>query len=575
MNIESRKRKYGQGRTYTRAKKLPVVFDLTSLNLMCQYVLSDNRNIKRGAYINLRNLIDLLDMEKYISDQDKYRRIVFIKKGIEAKLERGLTSPEAIVKYINGGFLDDDIIDIKTFVGMSNQEIDWINETVSNTLSLTFLYEEAPRGIELLTQFMAADSSNISRLGNEIKDWIINLNTLFRQATVQSVTNETFSLNPNILRDKITEIQAQLKSEYRKLTTGMQGLNQMLGGGFENTRCYLFLGVTGVGKSLSLLNIAYQMKKYNKNFRAKDPTKIPCIVYLTMENTIEETVDRLFKMSTGMDIRNCDEDEALRLLTTEGELYLTDDSPIDIIIKYQPNKSVDTGYLYTLTEDLEDEGYEVICMIQDHVKRIRSVTNNPDVRLELGDVINEMKTFAILKDIPMITVSHLNRDGARVIDSQTSRTKSDLTRLLGKSNIGESFLMLDNVDYGAIINREYDADNNQYMIFKCIKKRVATMRDYICQPFMQDNDLRLVEDFYSSVPVFKESLYDVSMRQLSQNNTNTTTNIRTGGYANIAKYDNDDQNIYEFTESTSYSSLEEEIKLPNIREFVPLMERIS
>lgn len=575
MNIESRKRKYGQGRTYTRAKKLPVVFDLTSLNLMCQYVLSDNRNIKRGAYINLRNLIDLLDMEKYISDQDKYRRIVFIKKGIEAKLERGLTNPEAIVKYINGGFLDDDIIDIKTFVGMSNQEIDWINETVSNTLSLTFLYEEAPRGIELLTQFMAADSSNISRLGNEIKDWIINLNTLFRQATVQSVTNETFSLNPNILRDKITEIQAQLKSEYRKLTTGMQGLNQMLGGGFENTRCYLFLGVTGVGKSLSLLNIAYQMKKYNKNFRAKDPTKIPCIVYLTMENTIEETVDRLFKMSTGMDIRNCGEDEALRLLTTEGELYLTDDSPIDIIIKYQPNKSVDTGYLYTLTEDLEDEGYEVICMIQDHVKRIRSVTNNPDVRLELGDVINEMKTFAILKDIPMITVSHLNRDGARVIDSQTSRTKSDLTRLLGKSNIGESFLMLDNVDYGAIINREYDADNNQYMIFKCIKKRVATMRDYICQPFMQDNDLRLVEDFYSSVPVFKESLYDVSMRQLSQNNTNATTNIRTGGYANIAKYDNDDQNIYEFTESTSYSSLEEEITLPNIREFVPLMERIS
>ena len=576
MDIESRKRKYGQGRTYTKTRKLPISLDLTSLNLMCQYVLSDNRNIKRGAYINLRNLIDLLDMEKYISDQDKYRRIIFIKKGLEAKLERGLTNPAAIIKYVNGGFLDDDIIDINTFIGMSNQEIDWINETVSNTLSLTFLYEEAPRGIELLTQFMGADSSNISKLGNEIKDWIANLNTMFRRATVQSVTSETFSLNPNVLKDRIYEIQSQLKSEYRKLATGMQGLNQMLGGGFENTRCYLFLGVTGVGKSLSLLNIAYQMKKYNKNFKPKDPTKIPCIVYLTMENTIEETVDRLFKMSTGFDIRNCTEEDALRLLTTEGELYLTDDSPIDIIIKYQPNKSVDTGYLYTLTEDLEDEGYEVICMIQDHVKRIRSVTNQPDVRLELGDVINEMKTFAILKDIPMITVSHLNRDGARVIDSQSSRTKSDLTRLLGKSNIGESFLMLDNVDYGAIINREYDVEGNPYMIFKCVKKRIATVRDYICQPFVTDNELRLVEDFYSPVPVFKESLYDVSMRQLSPTN-NTTNNIRTGGYANIAKYDDNDQNIYEFTESTSYSSLEEEIKLPNmnIREFAPLMEKIS
>lgn len=572
MNIESRRRKYGQGRTYTRAKKLPVMFDVTSLNLMCEYVLSENRNIKRGAYINLRNLIDLLDMEKYLPDQEKYRRVIFIKKGIEAKLDKGLSNPEAIIKYINGGFLDDDIIDVNSFVGMSNQEIDWINETVSNTLALTFLYEEAPRGIDLLTQFMAADSSNISRLGNEVKDWIANLNTMFRQATVQSVTNETFSLNPNILKDRIAEIQSQLKSEYRKLVTGMQGLNQMLGGGFENTRCYLFLGVTGVGKSLSLLNIAYQMKKYNKNFKPKDPTKIPCIVYLTMENTTEETVDRLFKMSTGMDIRNCNEEDALKLLQTEGELYLTDDSPIDIIIKYQPNRSVDTGYLYTLTEDLEDEGYEVICMIQDHVKRIRSVTNEQDVRLELGNVINEMKTFAILKDIPMITVSHLNRDGARVIDSQSSRTKSDLTRLLGKSNIGESLLMLDNVDYSAIINRDYDAEGNPYMVFKGIKERFAVMREYICQPFVNGNDLRLVEDFYSPVPVFKESLYETSMNQLNQN---VNRNIKTGGYANIAKYDEDDTNIYEFTDSTSYSSLDEEISLPNIKEFVPLMEKIS
>lgn len=572
MNIESRRRKYGQGRTYTRAKKLPVMFDVTSLNLMCEYVLSENRNIKRGAYINLRNLIDLLDMEKYLPDQEKYRRVIFIKKGIEAKLDKGLNNPEAIIKYINGGFLDDDIIDVNSFVGMSNQEIDWINETVSNTLALTFLYEEAPRGIDLLTQFMAADSSNISRLGNEVKDWIANLNTMFRQATVQSVTNETFSLNPSILKDRIAEIQSQLKSEYRKLVTGMQGLNQMLGGGFENTRCYLFLGVTGVGKSLSLLNIAYQMKKYNKNFKPKDPTKIPCIVYLTMENTTEETVDRLFKMSTGIDIRNCNEEDALKLLQTEGELYLTDDSPIDIIIKYQPNRSVDTGYLYTLTEDLEDEGYEVICMIQDHVKRIRSVTNEQDVRLELGNVINEMKTFAILKDIPMITVSHLNRDGARVIDSQSSRTKSDLTRLLGKSNIGESLLMLDNVDYSAIINRDYDSEGNPYMVFKGIKERFAVMREYICQPFVNGNDLRLVEDFYSPVPVFKESLYETSMNQLNQN---VNRNIKTGGYANIAKYDEDDTNIYEFTDSTSYSSLDEEISLPNIKEFIPLMEKIS
>ena len=38
-------------------------------------------------------------------------------------------------------------------------------------------------------------------------------------------------------------------------------------------------------------------------------------------------------------------------------------------------------------------------------------------RIELGEVINEMKAFAIIKDIPVITCSHLNRDACAKIDA--------------------------------------------------------------------------------------------------------------------------------------------------------------
>jgi hypothetical protein len=239
------------------------------------------------------------------------------------------------------------------------------------------------------------------------------------------------------------------------------------------------------------------------------------------------------------------------MLRTNGELYLTDDSPIDIIIKYQPNRSVDTSYLYTLCEDLEDEGYEVICMLQDHVKRIRSVSGNPDLRLELGDVVNEMKTFAIIKDIPVITDSHLNREGAKVIDQSSTRTKMDLTRMLGKSNIGESLLMLDNIDLGIILNREYDAEGNEYMVFKNIKERVQTFRNYICQPFHKDNSIKLIEDFYSPIPVFKESLYNESMNQLNTQFHNN--NVKNNSYnANIITIDDDEENLFEY--SKVYSS---------------------
>ena len=559
MQIEERKKKYGQGRTAVKTKRrLPINFDIGSLDLMCQYVISSNRNIKRGMYINLRNIIELLDMEKYINDQEKYKRVMFIKKGLEGRLVRGLDKPSTIIKYINGGFISDDMIDVSSLDELSNAEIDWINETISGTLSLTFLYEEIDRGIDLFTRFKAADSTNITKLGEEIKQYIQNLNTMFRRAQVQSVTNETFSLEPNALINIIDNVRVELTNEYRKLYTGMVGFNQLIGGGFENTRCYLFLGITGIGKSLSLLNIAYQIKKYNKTFKAKDPTKIPTIVYLTMENTVTETVDRLFKIATGDNLRNYSTEQAVDILKTSGELYLTDESPINLLIKYQPNRSVDTGYLYTLTEDLEDEGYEVICMIQDHVKRIRAASGQTDVRLELGDVINEMKTFAILKDIPIITVSHLNRDAAKIIDTAPTRSNKDIVRLLGKSNIGESLLMLDNVDYAGIIHVEYDQNENKYMSFKNIKKRIGCQRDYLYQPFREDNDLKLTEDLLLPVPVFKETLYEdpVFVREP------VNVPVQNSRYGNLKT---DDDNMFEFANrysSVNLNDIQDGIQMP-------------
>lgn len=270
---------------------------------------------------------------------------------------------------------------------------------------------------------------------------------------------------------------------------------------------------------------------------------------------MEETLQRLFNISTGHDMDEFPIEQALQMLRNDGELYLTGDSPIDLIIKYKPNRSVDTGYLYTLVEDLEDEGYECICFLQDHVKRIKSVSGNPDLRLELGDVVNEMKTFAIIKDIPVITDSHLNREGAKVIDQSSTRSTMDLTRMLGKSNIGESLLMLDNIDLGIILNKEHDAEGNEYMVFKNIKQRVKTYRDYICQPFHQGT-IKLVEDFYSSIPVFKESLYNESMNQLNTQFHNNK--VKANSYnTNIITINDDDENLYEF--STRYSS--EDIKL--------------
>lgn len=558
MIIEQRKKFYGHGRTTVKNKKrLPINFDLASLDLMCSYVVSENRNIKRGQYINLRNLIEMLDMERYINDQERYKRILFIKKGIEARLVKGLTKPITIVKYINGGILDSDIIDINTFASMSNAEIDWINETVAASLSSAFIYEEADYLIDLLTRFKAADYTSISALSKEIEQAIAVLNTKFRKSKVEAATDRVFSLRTENFSSMIRDIYDEITSDYRSLITGMQGMNQLLGGGFENTRLYLLLGITGAGKSMTLLNLAYQIKKYNRNFVPKDPTKTPCVVYLTMENTVTETIQRLFSICTGENMKNYSVEEVEQMLITQGELYLTDDSPIDIIVKYKPNRSEDTSYLYTLIEDLEDEGYECICLMVDHIKRLRSIEYQTDVRLELGNVANEMKTVAMIKDIPVITDSHLNRDGARTIDEQSTKAKADLTRLLGKSNIGESMLMLDNVDLGIILNKEYDSEGNCYMVFKNIKERIQTFRSYICQPFVNGNETKLIEDFYSQTPVFRETLYNENPKLINN------TQIKNSNYASLKPID-DNNDIKEYTNRYSSIDMMEDDNIFNI-----------
>lgn len=567
MEIVNRPKGTGRGRAYVKSqKKLPINFDLSSLDLMCTYVLSSNRNIKRGHYVNLRNVMEMLDMSKYANDPDKLNRITFIKRGIEGKIVKGLSNPLAIIKYINGGIIDDDIVDLDKFQDLSNNEIEWINETISNTLSSNFIYESAPKLIDLLTAFMTADSRQISDLSQQIQAEVASLNSSFRQCRRDSAMDKVFSLKDDIFTNVIKDTYDEITSKFRYLYTGMQGFNKLIGGGFENTRTYLLLGVTGGGKSLSMLNIAYQIKKYNKNFKPKDPTKIPCVVYLTMENSVTETIQRLFEICIGDDMRNYSPEEIEYKLRTDGELYLTDESPIDIIIKYRPNRSEDTSYLYTLTEDLEDEGYEVICMIQDHIKRLRSVESCPDTRIELGNIANELKTFAIIKDIPVITDSHLNRDGARIIDNTSGRSKADLTRMLGKANIGESLLMLDNVDLGIILNQEFDHEGNKYMVFKNIKTRIRTFLDYVCLPCDKNNPIKLLEDLYLPAPLYRDSLMAMGAPLINN------TNVQNSGYTNIKQIDDDDEyNAFEYSYA-KYSSDITNIAPPNYTLNIPVVD---
>ena len=502
--MENRRQRYSSNSPIKNQNLvIDVKFDITELDLMCAYVVSENRNIHRGNLINMRNLFLMIDMNNYNNDQERLARIDFINKGIDARLKYNISNRDMILSQIAGGFGGGRYEGLPE---LNNNEIQWVNGTVSEILKYSIIYNDVDAGLALLTRFKSTDYINRGTIVREIEEWVNGLQVKFRRAKADMNEDITFSLNGDMLIEAITDTYNQLASPSNKLQFGTQALNLLTGGGVEAGRVYTVLGLPGEGKSSTLLDMAIQLKRYNRNYICKDPTKKPCVVLLVMENGVKESVERLFSMCVGQGMLDYSLDDAIEVLKNQGNLRLSSDDPIDIIIKFKPNLSVDTSYMYTMVEDLEDEGYEAICVLQDYMKRIRPVEGmfGGDLRLQLGAVVNEFKTFATIKNIPVITASQLNRTATSSIDEARIKNKADLVRLIGRANVGESNLILENSDWICLIAPEYDKEGNKYLGIQRVKSRYYINNDlYTCYLPYVGKTIKFVEDLYAPMPVHK------------------------------------------------------------------------
>ena len=88
-------------------------------------------------------------------------------------------------------------------------------------------------------------------------------------------------------------------------------------------------------------------------------------------------------------------------LRKEGKLELNDKNPMDIIIKEYKNREIDTNDIYSIINDLSDEGIEVVGLIVDYIKRIKPAEKASDEKTELKNISNELKEIAKFFDIPV------------------------------------------------------------------------------------------------------------------------------------------------------------------------------
>lgn len=487
-------------------EKITQLFDIKTLDLFCRYIISSNSNIKMSSLILVQSLFDKVVISDYGNDIERVNRINFIKRGLEARATKHLTDRDLIIQYINGGINNEPLLDVSGYTEISDDELAYINDNACILTETYFVDNNYNQIAKLANDLKNGTGINRANAVNEIKNVVQKMNSAFNRIESSKNIEPEFSLYDDSFESTFRDIFARETSSSRTLKTGLSGLNQMINGGFQSGRVYIFFGTAATGKSFFALDTALQISKYNHGYKTKDPTKKPCIVFLTMENSVQENVARIFNMITGKVMSNFTQfDEAIGLFRNALKAY-SGHEDIDLYMEYQPNLSQSTNYLYALVDKIKSQNKEPICIIVDHIKRIRSIDPARDMRLDLGNIVNEFKAFANIQDIPVITISHLNREAAKNIGENKNR--KDIIRSLGVNNVSDSLLMIDNCDIGIILNKETDSKGNYYMGFSSIKTRTKCDVELFFQPFMEDHALKLVEDADSEIPVYKWTLID-------------------------------------------------------------------
>lgn len=497
-----------QNNIHNSDNKIKFKFPKSILNLFIGYSLyPDTSKVSKMDLSNLYKLLKMTDERSYEFDVSMYARLELAKKILEARIEKGLYSFDAIMSYCN---IENDvennklINNINSFTNLTESEIKYITRAVTDRLQYAFilLYKEI-----ILNEFLKIDTGEFTSYKEvvaEVKEQCAQLLNDIRKADAATM-KKSFSLKEGIFEELVTSAVSSITDPGTALVTGVQMLNDMLSPGYMPGRLYIWLGISGSFKSLMLLMSCYWIKKYNKI----ETTKTPTVLYITTENSIDESIIRLFNMSTTCgDIRQYLPEEVAGMMRDSGGLTL-DDGDTDIVMQYYNNFEISTGDIYNIVDDLEDNNREVIAVVVDYIKRIRSISPTIDERIRLANVSNELKDLSVNLKIPVITAQQINRAGNMALDNASETGKEDLARFLGRGNIAQCWDIIENSDWCGILNIEVEKSSNiKYLTVKEIKKRYKSMTNitYFNQPFVDVDSIQMVEDVGWSTPAGKISL---------------------------------------------------------------------
>ena len=487
-------------------KLVNIKFDISILNKIIGYVFKKTRYISNSNLRNVQKLFNICNLEQYKSRPIILERIDFILKVLKARLDCKYEDEAIILNYATpdgeNSVVEEILKNLEHYSTLNYSEMDFITHYIEDRLKHGALISKIPEMKDIIEMVESEEYDSYGEVHEKVKSWMQEYSSIARQVST-SWTRGRLNFNDPNIEEKVTEMVERLGDKSSVLITGIRMLNEMLSPGFRPAKLYIFLGISGGFKSAMLLKIILDCARYNATrYRPKREGTKPCVLYITMENTIDESFARVWNMLVeNTDVETHKPSEIVKRLKKER---LIANENIDVIFQYYPNMSITTQEIRDLIDELEVEGREVILVSFDYIGRIRSQVRTRDEKETLGNVTNELRQIAIDYQIPVVSAQQFNRPAIATINEGMRNGKADLIRFLGAEHIGSAIEIQQNADMTIGLNLERKQDNQLlYLSFLRMKERYrpSTRLNYFNQPFQRENEIMLQDDILLERPL--------------------------------------------------------------------------
>jgi replicative DNA helicase len=485
---------------------LNIRWDVSMLNKLIGYVFKKSKSINNLNLRNVQKLLKQCNYEPYANRPVVMERVKFILKALDARLDKRYEDDAIILEYCTPDFenpaVDEILKNLDRYRSLNYKEIEFITNFVEDRLIHGALINRTEALESLLERVKDGEFVTYAEANAKILEWIRDyLGARRKISTVWNTGMLDFN-DPNV-EERVSDIVARLGDRSSIIITGIQMLNEMLSPGFRPGKLYVFLGVTGGYKSAMLLKIVLDCAKYNaKTFKPKHEGAKPYILYLTMENTIDESFARVWNMAVeNTDVERSKPSDIVAKLK-EKKIVGNDD--IGILFAYRPNMSITTDDIRDIIDEIEMTGKEIIMLSFDYIKRILPHQKARDEKEMLKNITNELRQIAIDYQIPVASAHQFNRSALATINAGARDNKADLGRFVGGENVGSAFEVMENPDMTIGLNLERKRDTGVlYLSFNRLKERYrpSTKLTYFNQPFQMDNEFSLRDDILLAKPL--------------------------------------------------------------------------